>query len=124
MQELGKRERQIMEAVYRLGKATVADVRKILPDPPTYSAVRGMLRFLEEKGLLRHVQDGVKYVYLPVIAPSRARRSALQHLVHTFFGGSAQEAVAALLEDGRFREGELERLQRLIAQARKEERQS
>src|SRR5437016_3403332 len=96
--ELGKRERQIMEAVYRLGRATVAEVRAELDDPPTYSAVRGMLRFLEEKGQLRHVQDGVKYVYLPTVAPSKARRSALQKLVRTFFGGSTREAVAELID--------------------------
>jgi predicted transcriptional regulator len=120
--DLGKRERQIMDAVYRLGRATVAEVRAELADPPSYSAVRGMLRFLEEKGQLRHVQDGPRYVYIPTIAPSRARRSALQRLVHTFFGGSAREAVAALLEDGRFGEEELEGLRKLIDQARKEGR--
>src|SRR5205085_11785090 len=120
--ELGKRERQIMEAVYRLGRATVAEVRAELSDPPSYSAVRGMLRFLEEKNQLRHVQDGPRYVYIPTIAPSRARRSALQRRVHTFFGGPAREAVAALLEDGRFGEEELEGLRKLIDQARKEGR--
>jgi BlaI family transcriptional regulator, penicillinase repressor len=120
--ELGKRERQIMDAVYRLGRATVAEVRGEIEDPPTYSAVRGMLRFLEEKGLLRHVQEGMKYVYLPTVAPSRARRSALQRLVRTFFGGSTSEAMAALLEEKRLGADDLDRLEDLIAQARKEGR--
>jgi predicted transcriptional regulator len=120
--ELGKRERQIMDAIYRLGRATVAEVRAELADPPTYSAVRGMLRFLEEKGLLRHVQDGVKYVYLPTVAPSKARRSALQRLVRTFFRGSTREAVAALLDEKKLSKEELDRLQELIDLARKEGR--
>src|SRR6267154_2472730 len=81
--ELGRRERQIMDVVYRRGRATVAEVRADLSDPPTYSAVRGMLRFLEDKGLLRHEPDGVRYVYIPTVAPSKARRSALRHLVRT-----------------------------------------
>ena len=120
--ELGRRERQIMDVVYRLGHATVAQVRDELDDPPTYSAVRGMLRFLEDKGHLRHVEDGPKYVYLPTVAPSKARRSALQRLVRTFFGGSTREAVAALLEDRRLGKDDLDRLQELIDQARKEGR--
>ena len=120
--ELGKRERQIMDVVYRLGRATVAEVRAGLDDPPTYSAVRGMLRFLEDKGQLRHVQDGVKYVYLPTVAPSKARRSALQKLVRTFFGGSTREAVAALIEEKRLGSEDLDRLQELIDLARKEGR--
>src|SRR3954453_169897 len=120
--ELGKRERQIMEAVYRLGRATVAEVRSQLADEPSYSAVRGMMRFLEEKGLLRHAQDGVRYVYQPTVAPSKARKSALQSLVHTFFGGSTREAVAALIEDSDLEREDLDRLQDLIAQARKEGR--
>src|SRR5207245_10313208 len=82
--DLGRRERQIMDAVYRRGRASVAEVRAGLPDPPTYSAVRGMLRFLEDKGLLRHEQDGVRYVYIPTVAPAKARRSALRHLVRPF----------------------------------------
>jgi predicted transcriptional regulator len=120
--ELGKRERQIMDAVYRLGRATVAEVRAELPDPPSYSAVRGMMRFLEEKGQLRHVQEGVRYVYIPTVAPSKARKSALEKLVHTFFGGSAREAAAALIEDADLEKEDLDRLQTLIDKARKEER--
>lgn len=117
--ELGKRERQIMDVIYRLGRATVAEVRAGLADPPTYSAVRGMLRFLEEKGQLRHVQEGMKYVYLPTVAPSKARRSALQRLVRTFFGGSTREAVAALLDEKRLDAADLDHLQELIDGARK-----
>ena len=120
--ELGKRERQIMEAVYRLGRATVAEVRAELAEPPSYSAVRGMMRFLEEKGLLRHVQDGVRYAYLPTVTPAKARRSAMQRLVHTFFGGSAREAAAALIEDSKLEKADLDRLRDLIEQARKEGR--
>jgi predicted transcriptional regulator len=111
-----------MDAIYRLGRGTVAEVRAELPDAPSYSAVRGMMRFLEEKGQLRHVQDGVRYVYLPTVAPSKARKSALQRLVHTFFGGSAQEAVAALIEDSKLEKDDLDRLEDLIARARKEGR--
>lgn len=96
--ELGKRERQIMDVLFRRGKATVAEVRSDLAQPPTYSAVRGMLRFLEEKGLVAHEQDGVRYVYRPMMSPRLARASALKHLVRTFFNGSAKSAVAALLD--------------------------
>src|SRR4051812_50111851 len=84
-----------MEAVYRLGRATVAEVRAELPDAPSYSAVRGMMRFLEDKGQLRHVQDGVRYVYLPTVTPAKARKSALERLVRTFFAGSARGPPAA-----------------------------
>jgi predicted transcriptional regulator len=117
--ELGKRERQIMEVIYRLGRATVAEVRAELRDPPTYSAVRGMLRFLEEKGHLRHVQEELKYVYLPTVAPAKARRSALKGLVRTFFAGSTRDAVAALLEAKRLDRDDLDRLQALLDVARK-----
>ena len=96
--ELGRRERQIMDVIYRLGAASVADVRKALPDPPTYSAVRGMLRLLEDKGYLRHESEGLRYLYQPTVTHAAARKSALRHLVHTFFRGSASDAVAGLLE--------------------------
>lgn len=122
--ELGRRERQIVETVYRLGRATVAQVLAELPDPPSYSAVRGMLNLLEEKGHLRHEQDGLKYVYLPVVAPADASRSAMAHVVHTFFGGSPAEAVTALfdLPDRKLSREELERLSQLVRQAMKEGR--
>jgi BlaI family transcriptional regulator, penicillinase repressor len=96
--QLGRRERQIVEILYRLQSATVADVRANLPDPPTYSAVRGMLALLEAKGHVSHRRDGMRYVYSPVVAPSKARQSALRHLVSTFFEGSTLAAAAALLE--------------------------
>jgi len=96
--QLGRRERQIVEALYRLGTASVADVLATLPDPPSYSAVRGMLSLLEEKGYVRHKRDGMRYVYTPVIAPAKARQSALRQLVSTFFEGSPLAAAAALLE--------------------------
>jgi BlaI family transcriptional regulator, penicillinase repressor len=96
--QLGRRERQIVEVLYRLGKAGVAEVLAELPDPPTYSAVRGMLTLLEEKGHVRHKREGMRYVYAPVIAPAKARQSALRQLVSTFFEGSPVAAAAALLE--------------------------
>ena len=122
--DLGRRERQILDAVYRLGRASVSDVRAELPDPPSYSAVRGMLNLLKDKGHLRHEADGLRYVYLPVVAPSEARRSALAHVVRTFFGGSQAEAASALfdLPDQKLSRDELARLSRLVHQAIKEGR--
>ena len=96
--QLGRRERQIMDVIYRKGKASVTEVRDELPDPPSYSAVRAMLGFLEDKGYLRHEQNGLKYVYLPTLDTRQVRTSALKHMVKTFFGGSPEQAVAALLE--------------------------
>lgn len=121
---LGRRERQIMEVVYRLGRATVAEVLEHLEDPPSYSAVRAMLRILEEKGHLKHQQDGPRYVYLPVVSGIRARRTILRDLVQRLFDGSTEAAVAALLEasSARMNDDELERLQRMIASARRQGR--
>lgn len=118
--QLSRRERQIMDVVYRLGKATVTDVLERLPDPPSYSAVRALMRILEEKGHLSHEQDGPRYVYLPTVPRDAAQQSALSHMVRTFFGGSAEAAVAALLElpENGLSEGELDRLSRLIDEAR------
>jgi BlaI family transcriptional regulator, penicillinase repressor len=122
--KLGRRERQILEAIYRLGRASSSEVQAHLPDPPSYSAVRAMLRILEEKGHLRHESDGPRYVYLPIVPRDRARRSALRHVVDTFFSGSVEQAVAALLEssDARLGPQELERLSERIARARKQGR--
>jgi predicted transcriptional regulator len=122
--DLGRRERQILDVVYRLGRASVAQVRAELPDPPSYSAVRGMLNLLREKGHVRHVADGLRYVYLPVVAPAEARRSALAHVVQTFFGGSHAEAASALfdLPDGKLSRPQLAELSRLVRQALKEGR--
>lgn len=121
---LGRRERQIMDAVYRLGRAGVSDVIGQLPDPPTYSSVRAMLAYLERKGLLRHERDGARYVYLPIVPHAKAQRSALQHLVRTFFKGSRARAVAALLEieDQDLSDKELDRLSELVRRARREGR--
>jgi predicted transcriptional regulator len=121
---LSRRERQIMDVVYRLGRATAAEVQEALADPPSYSAVRALLRVLEEKGHLRHEQDGPRYVFLPTVPRDKARRSALRQLVQTFFEGSTAQAVAALLDapDARLTDEDLDRLSRLIDQARKEGR--
>lgn len=121
--DLSRRERQIMAVIYRLGRATAAEVLAELSDPPSYSAVRAHLRILEEKGHLAHRPDGPRYVYFPTLPREEAREGALKHLVQTFFDGSASQAMAALLET---REGitprELEQLSRLIEKARKEGR--
>ena len=121
---LGIRERQIMEIVYRLGQATVAEVLAQLEDPPSYSAVRAMLRILEDKGQLSHVQDGPRYLYLPVVSGERARRSILQDVVKRLFDNSTEQAVAALLESSsaRLNDAELQRLRRLIDSARRQGR--
>ena len=121
--QLSRRERQIMDVIYRRGRATVAEVLEDIPDPPGYSAVRAMLRLLEEKGHIRHEQDGPRYVFLPIVNRDKARRSALKHVVRTFFDGSATDAVAALLEaDGKLSTSELDRLSAMIEQARREGR--
>jgi predicted transcriptional regulator len=112
--DLGKRERQIMEVVYRRGRATAAEVLADLPDPPSYSSVRAMLRYLEDKGHLRHEQDGPRYAYLPTAPADEVRGSALAHVVRTFFDGSVSTAVAALLESKPLSRREYERLSRLL----------
>lgn len=121
---LSRRERQIMDIVYSAGRATAAEVLEQLPDPPSYSAVRAALRVLEEKGHLRHQQDGPRYVFLPTVPRERARRSALHHLLGTFFDGSAEGAVAALLDlkAGELTATDYDRLAALIEQAREEGR--
>jgi predicted transcriptional regulator len=121
---LSRRERQIMDVIYQLGEAAATEVMERLPDPPSYSAVRAMLRLLEEKGHLQHQQDGPRYVYKPTLAHEKARRSALKHLVETFFEGSTEQAVAALLDlsKSKLSDGELNRLAELIEQAKKEGR--
>jgi predicted transcriptional regulator len=121
---LSRRERQIMDAIYERGRATAAEVLGALPDPPSYSAVRAMLRVLEEKGHVRHEEQGARYVFLPTVPREKARRSALKQLVKTFFDGSTEQAVAALLDlsASKLSDQELNRLSQLIDQARKEER--
>jgi len=117
---LTRRERQIMDAIYQLGEATVSAVLKHMPDPPSYSAVRAMCRLLEEKGHVRHRQDGVRYVYMAVKSREKARQSALARLLKTFFDGSTESAVAALLNmsDPKLTESELERIAKLIEDSR------
>lgn len=119
--ELSRRERQIIDILYARGRATAAEVQAALPDPPSYSAVRAMLRILEDKGHVRNEQDGPRYVYLPTVARENAKRSALRHMVRTFFEGSAEQAISALLDDSaaRLSDAELDRLARLIDQARR-----
>jgi len=118
--DLSRRERQIIDILYARGRATAADVQGALPEPPSYSAVRAMLRILEEKGHVRHEQDGPRYVYVPTVARDNAQRSALRHVLQTFFDGSAEQAISALLDDGAatLSESELDRLQQLINRAR------
>jgi BlaI family penicillinase repressor len=122
LRELSRRERQIMDFLYQRGRATAAEVQENLPDPPSYSAVRAMLRVLEDKGHARHEQDGPRYVYVPRVARDRAKRSALRHVVRTFFDGSKEQVVAALLDDKstQLSKDELDRLAGLIERARKE----
>lgn len=122
--ELSRRERQIMDILYRRGSATAAEVRQELPDPPSYSAVRALLRILEEKGHVRHEARDLRYVYMPVLEREKASRSAVRHLVETFFNGSAEKAVAALLDESasKLSKSELARLARMIEKARKEGR--
>jgi predicted transcriptional regulator len=121
---LSRREREIMEVLYRNGPATAGDVLAGLPDPPGYSAVRGLLRVLENKGHVRHIADGTRYVYLPTLPRDRAGRPALQNVLTTFFDGSTEKAVAALLDLSRadLSDEELDRLSNLIDQARAEGR--
>lgn len=121
---LSRRERQIMDTLHQQGRATVAEVQAALPDPPGYSAVRALLRILEAKGHVKHLKEGARYVYKPRVSRESARRSALKRLVSTFFAGSVTQAVAALLEhtDTPFCESELQRLEQIIEQARKEGR--
>jgi predicted transcriptional regulator len=122
--QLSRRERQIMDIIYRLGEATAAEVMENLPDPPSYSAVRALLRILEEKDHLRHWQDGPRYVYEPTVPIDKAKRSAMQHVLATFFEGSVSQAVAALLDVSQesLTDDELARMARLIELANHEGR--
>jgi len=122
--DLGRRERQIMDVIFELGEASVADVLERLPDPPSYSAVRTMIRYLEGKGHLRHRREGTKYIYRPRQPKESVSRSALRHLIKTFFGDSAPDAVAAILDisSEKLSDDDLDRIERLISEARKEDR--
>ncbi len=119
---LSRRERQIMSFLFQRGRGTVADVMDGIPDPPSYSAVRAMLRTLEQKGRVAHEEDGRAYVYKPTLRKDTARRSALSHLLATFFDGSAEQAVAALidLKGPKMSDAELDRVAAMIEQAKRE----
>ena len=117
-----RREREIMDILYRRGRATAAEVLEGMESPPTYSAVRALLRILEDEGHIKHVQEGPRYVYLPAVARNDARKSALSHVVTTFFDGSVEQAVATLVERSKLSGEELERLSQLIEKAKKEGR--
>jgi predicted transcriptional regulator len=121
---LTRREREIMDILHRRGRATAHEVLAELPDPPSYSAVRALLRLLEERGHVKHVEEEQRYVYRPVASRGDARRNALAHVVKTFFAGSVEQAVATLVESSRARlsHEELERLGELIDRAKKEGR--
>jgi BlaI family penicillinase repressor len=119
---LSRRERQMMDILYQRGRATAAEVHELLPDPPSYSAVRAKLRVLEDKGHIRHEAQATRYVYSPVVARDRAKESALRHLLSTFFDNSAEQAMTALLalRPGKYSQDRLDELSRLIDQAKKE----
>ena len=120
--KLSRRERQIMDILYQRGKASASEVREDMEDAPGYSAVRAMLRVLEEKGHVRHQAEGLKYVYVPTVARDKAKRSAVKHVLDTFFAGSPEQIVAALLDVSatRLTREELDRMSDLIEKARKE----
>ena len=121
--ELGRRERQVLETVYALGEASVAEVLEALPDPPSYSAVRAILNTLEQKGHLRRKKSGKKFLYLPTVSRERARRSALKNMLSTFFSGSAVQAMSSLIEMNQenLPEEDLARLAKMIEDAKQEE---
>ncbi len=120
--KLSRRERQIMDILYQRGKASASEVREAMDDAPGYSAVRAMLRVLEEKGHARHQAEGLKYVYVPTMAREKAKRSAVKHVLDTFFSGSPEQIVAALLDvsAARLTREELDRMSDLIEKAKKE----
>lgn len=120
---LSRREREILEILYNRGQATAAEVQTALPDPPTYSAVRSILRILEQKGVVRHEEQGKRYLYFPTQPHQSAARSALRQVLHTFFGGSLESAVRTFLSDEttQVEEEELQRLAELIEQAKSQE---
>jgi BlaI family penicillinase repressor len=119
---LSRRERQIMDILYQRGRASASEIHEALPDRPSYSAVRAKLRVLEEKGHVRHEEQALRYVYLPTLARDTARRSALRHVVATFFEGSVEEAVAALLDlsAANLSKKDLDRISNIIEEAKKE----
>lgn len=123
-QKLSRRERQIMDVLYRMGRATAAEVHQAIPDPPGYSAVRAMLRVLEEKKHIRHEEKDLRYVFIPVVPRDKARRSAVRHLLDTFFDGSPEQAVATLLDvsGDKLSQEKFDELAALIEKAKQEGR--
>src|SRR5215510_13549392 len=121
---LSRRERQIMDILYQRGKASASEVREAMADAPSYSAVRAMMRVLEEKGHVRHQAEGLKYVYVPTVARDKAKRSAVKHLLDTFFHDSPEQIVAALLDvsSTRLTREELDRMSEMIEKAKWEEK--
>jgi predicted transcriptional regulator len=122
MEKLSRRERQIMDVLYERGRVTAAEILAALPDPPSYSAIRALIKVLEDKGHVKHREDGPRYVFTPSVPRSKARRNAVKHLLQTFFDDSAGEAVASLLgaSAGKVKPEELDKIEELIARARKE----
>jgi BlaI family transcriptional regulator, penicillinase repressor len=121
---LSRRERQIMDALYKIGAGTVGEVMDLMPDPPSYSAVRATMRVLEEKGHLKHKQDGPRYLYVPTVPRDKAQSKALQHMVGTFFGGSVEQAVMALLSlpETKMSDSDLSKLAAKVREAEQEGR--
>jgi predicted transcriptional regulator len=119
---LTRRERQILDVIYNLGRASANDVLERLPDPPTYTTIRGLLRVLESKGHVRHEEDGGRYVYSPTLNKQRAAKSALGHVIDTFFDGSPSRAMAALLGSEHVSQDEIDRLAALVEQAKTKEK--
>jgi predicted transcriptional regulator len=119
---LSRRERQMMDILYRRGRASASEIRQELPDPPSYSAVRAKLRVLEEKGHVRHQEQALRYVYLPIVTRDKARQSALRHMLATFFDNSTEQAITALLslKSGGLARDKLDRLSALIEKAKQE----
>ena len=124
MEKLSRRERQIMDVIYERGRATAAEILAALPDPPSYSAIRALIKVLEDKGHVKHQEDGPRYVFTPSVPRSTARRNAVKHLLQTFFDDSAGEAVASLLGSSsrKLKPDELDKIEELIARARKDQK--
>ncbi len=123
MEQLSRRERQIMDVLYEKGRASAAEILAALPDPPSYSAVRALVKVLEDKGHVTHQEDGPRYLFTPTVPRAKARRNAVKHLLQTFFDDSASEAVASLLgASGKLKREELDKIEELIARARKDQK--
>jgi len=122
MEKLSRRERQIMDVLYEKGRATAAEILAALPDPPSYSAIRALIKVLEDKGHVRHQEDGPRYVFTPSVPRAKARKNAVKRLLQTFFDDSAAEAVASLLgaSAGKLKPEELDKIEDLIARAREQ----